>query len=48
MGMLFDQAIALAERGELITRPGYGEYFVIVRDGLSLYGCFICARKGAV
>ena len=39
--MRFEEALALAERGELLSRPGYEGRFVAVRDGRTLYGGFI-------
>lgn len=41
MSMRFDEAMMLAAAGELVTRPGYGEHFVGIRDGRPLYGGFI-------
>lgn len=39
--MRFEEAMELAERGELVSRPGYGTRFVAVRDGQTRYGGFV-------
>ena len=39
--MRFEEAMDLAERGELVSRTGYGTRFIAVRDGHPLYGGFV-------
>ncbi len=39
--MLFREAIAMARQGRSITRPAFGDSFVVVRDGRILKGSFI-------
>ncbi len=39
--MRFEEAYELAEQGELITRPGYGDMFVARRGGRIVKGRFV-------
>ena len=39
--MRFEEALSLAGKGELITRPGYGVSFAAIREGRAVYGHFI-------
>ena len=39
--MRFEEALLLAGKGQLITRPGYGVSFAAIREGQAVYGHFI-------
>ena len=39
--MRFEEALLLAGKGQLITRPGYGVSFAAIRDGQAVYGHFM-------
>ena len=39
--MRFEEALLLAGKGQLITRPGYGVSFAAIREWQAVYGHFI-------
>ena len=43
--MRFEEALLLAGKGQLITRPGYGVSFAAIREGQAVYGQDVYKRQ---